>query len=267
MSLFAFQDVITAVTGILLILVLVLAVEVSQRVTARPSEAAEVSGTDWQTLQDRLARARIQLQVVRFEIDQWNVMFGNLASTSPAACRQMITTAERQNQQLREKLHQLQQQVQAEREQLDQLEARQQQMGDTGAAQRAAVELERLKKETAELRRRWRELKSSDRTVYTMPRGFRKDGWLAVVSDWQIQAAPLGRAARPRRFRVGEFLRFLTAPQRRGSVYVFLLVRPDGINTFDALEQALRDRGIAYGYDAIGPTQEVLDRETGAGVL
>ena len=129
---------------------------------------------------------------------------------------------------------------------------------------RAATTLEQqLAEETAE-----------NRTIFTLPKGAQKEGWLAVIDSTQITVAPIGRAARPTTFVATGLALFGSSAadnfekwideQRLGSAYFLLLIRPEGYKTFDEVQPFLETKRISHGFDLIGDDQVIFHPERGA---
>lgn len=51
---------------------------------------------------------------------------------------------------------------------------------------------------------------------------------------------------------------------RLRSAYFLVLIRPNGLRTFDALEETLRGKSISFGFDLIDADRTVLHPERGA---
>lgn len=265
MTLFAFQDVIMSVSGIMIVVMLLLSLELVTK-SERPGKAvgAEVA-TD---LQAEIAAARLARQT--------------LAESLLAADQLIQVAAERTPQQLRREIEQAEADAEAIEADLADLATRQKQVEKEREA--AAVEQfdqQPLEAELAALTIQERELveqvtveQRDDRPVFTLPQGERREGWLVVVAANEISVAPLGRPAVPVTFvgesrwiasrsAVSQFLAWLeTLPG--SSLYLLLLVRPGGIDAFDELQPALQSRGIAHGFDVVNARQRLLHPERGA---
>lgn len=114
-------------------------------------------------------------------------------------------------------------------------------------------------------------LKSSNRVIYNPAQGTSKEAWLVEVAAQALQAAPMGRAARPVAFSVtsagqvpATFLQWLDG-RDKNSEYLVLMVKASGVDIFDKLKEELTRRGFDLGYDVIDESATVLDPQTGAG--
>jgi hypothetical protein len=137
-------------------------------------------------------------------------------------------------------------------------------------------ELEEQRRQQAELKRRIEQEREEGRLVYSMPRGTKLKGWLALVESGTISVAPIGRASRPIQFhdqsifaagphRAADQFMAWARRQSKNSAYFFLVVRPDGIEEFDTLENALTLQEFRFGFDLADQEQQVLDPQQGAG--
>ena len=113
----------------------------------------------------------------------------------------------------------------------------------------------------------------ANRVLFTLPRGFNKEGWIAVVELGRITVAPLGRAAKPQVFvSTGTFLKKSAVDalidwidrDRLRSAYFLVLIRPVGARTFSELEDAFHGKSISFGFDLIDAERTVLHPERGA---
>ena len=133
--------------------------------------------------------------------------------------------------------------------------------------------MEQTVRDTREMQGQLNQEKQEDRVLFTLPRGFNKEGWIAVVESGRIMVAPLGRAAKPQVFvSTGTFFKKTAADalidwvdrDRLRSAYFLVLIRPAGSRTFSELEDAFHDKSISFGFDLIDGERTVLHPERGA---
>ena len=156
----------------------------------------------------------------------------------------------------------------AENAELAKLRAKQKFLARSVAEQRQANNVKRGEVEEMKLDKT---AKAKGRRIYNPAPGAGKQAWLVEVAGDRIAAAPLGKVARPVMFtertterRVAAFSVWM---QKRSAAkdYFVMLIRPDGIASFDALRDAIDTRGFDMGFDLIGKDDVVLDPERGAG--
>lgn len=263
-SLFAFQDIITSVSGIFIVMVLLLTLELVERSSAGapPAEAALAADVQQATVQAE--RELAALQGAAANQDQ---LLREVAEFSPEELREAIAARQREIPRLEAELEQARARSEALQESARSAAVEQFDLRDE------REELERLQGEIAQTESQVREDEQSDRPVFTLPRGFAKQGWLVVLEAEAIAAAPLDRPARPTRFQGEPGVLFDESPaeqlvdwagKQSRSVYLMMLIRPDGIEAFDEAAAELDRRGIEYGFDLVTQDQELLHPQRGA---
>jgi len=264
-SLFAFQDIITSVTAIVTVITLLLALDLVQQ---KESQSEDTSGRIAADLVARLDAAQSELALLRAAADLTDGLVREVAATSPAELRTEISQRESAIAELQRELSRLERQRQQwlarEKEELAEsfdLEPMRQQLANavTSADQ---VDLQRASEQ------------SENRTVFTLPRGFQREGWIAVLDAQRITVAPLGRPAKPIVFTAsGLPLIGTTAAhalvqwierQQIQSAYFLLLVRPDAATMFDEVHELLTNQPIAHGFDVIDSDRSIIHPERGA---
>lgn len=254
-SLFAFQDIITSVSGILIVVVLLMALELIEQ----PEADAATPASDVQSMTESLAEAEAELVSLKRRLAAETDAVKAASETSAGELTRQITDVESEIRRLGTQIRRLE----SDAEKLDAAAAALE-VKEFDAAKELA-EVEQLRRRAQELRSEIESTRNDDRVVFTLPRGFNKPGWLAVLAGHEIAAAPIGVAARPTRFRgdstVEEFLAWAKA---RDSDYFLLLIRPTGIDHFNTIEQDFRGRSVAYGFDVVGERLTVLHPERGA---
>jgi len=231
----------------------------SQRVTS--SVATEVESA--------IAEAEAELETLQGSVQELNTLIEDIAETSPSELQNEIDSLRRRIDQKKQGLNQLaaqEQQLEREKEdvlveQFDRKDEREQ--------------LNEVTQELADLQEQLEQEREEDRLVFTLPKGSKKSGWLAVIESDKVQTAPLGRESRPLRFasRSSSFLSTDSAvdqfmqwakDKNASSSYYLVLVRPSGASAFNELESRLSLAGIQFGFDLIGENQSVLHPERGA---
>lgn len=253
-SLFAFQDIITSVTGIILLITMLMAIELVQtlsKAAAAPQE--EKSSQVAQMLRhavsestaemDRLQRILDETTTIRFDADS---LRRKLAAMKAAAGEMEL-----QNEQ-----------IQSTQEKIDARRAQQ----SLEAKDLSPEAIEALAKEQAATARQIAAMKESNRVIFNRPAGAAKAPWLVELNEASIMAAEMGLAQPPQSFATAdEFLQWVQ-DQDRDSRYFVLLVKPATIETFSTIRKALQERKFDVGYDLLPSDQTAIDTQTGAGV-
>jgi len=264
-SLFSFQDIITSVTAIVTVIALLLALDLVQR---KQSQASSSPAQLADELAKRLEIAEAEAAQLQAAVSTVDELVQNAAAVSPTELRDELaaraaeitrmTLEQTQLAVLTEKLIVELKQAQLEAFELDPLRA----------------EMEKNEREANDLERQRATEQSDQRTVFSLPRGFQKEGWLAVVEAKTIIVAPLGRPTPPISLTAstvpllgnsaGEELLAWIEREQSHSIYLLLVVRPGGERTLDEAIQLLSERNISFGYDLIGADEEIMHPERGA---
>ncbi len=252
-SLFAFQDIITSVTGIMVLITLLLALELLQRKEESPPvKTAEIT----EQIESSVEENRQQIEDLKQQLKQQGQQAVELARVDPTHLSRQITDTTRLTEAMQQELEELEQQQDAT--------ANRQQQAEQDLDQREeSKSLEQLLQEIAEHREKIEKITQSNRMIFNPDAGENKTPWLVEVQGNQIQTAPVGQAQRPEVFAdVGEFRRWVSGrnPSRE---YFVLLVKPAGIDAFDDIRTFLQSKRFDVGYDVLAADQNAIDPETG----
>lgn len=261
-SLFSFQDIITSVTGIMILVTLLMALELSQRVLDSPrvqtmavNRQLEVAVSD---AEENIRELESQLAAREAKLEQ-----------AAARDRQRMTSEAKDAQR---QLEQLETETQRLAEQADAAKRRQRDMESRERLHQQEIDqLNELNRKIAELEEQLRKLKSSNRVIYNPAQGTSKEAWLVEVTGQSLQVAPMGRAAQPTVFSVASaaqvppaFQQWLAGRDKRAEYFV-LLIKASGVQLFDRLKEELTGQGFELGFDIVDEKVTVLDPQTGAG--
>jgi len=263
-SLFAFQDIITSVTAIVIVVTLFLALDLVQRKQGQASESPVELAEE---IERRIAAVEAELVKLRSELENADELVKQVASTSPAELKSEIVRRERV-------LEDLRREFQRQEERRTRLITHEQAV----AAEKFDLaplrqRIEQTERETRELQGQLDQEQQEDRVLFTLPRGSNKEGWIAVVESGKITVAPLGRAAKPQVFAsAGTVFKTSAADamiawidrDRLRSAYFLVLIRPAGSRTFSDLEEAFHNKSISFGFDLIDAERTVLHPERGS---
>lgn len=265
-SLFSFQDIITSVTAILIVIVLCMCLELLEK-TESTAESIQT---------ELVADLRQSLADLRRQLDEM--------SASPPVTEDLATVAAVSPSELRARLQDYQRNTLAADQKLRQEETRQTELRQQLTRAAAALfdrktdvdELNRLESQISEVQSRLASLEALDRPIYSMPRGSNRTGWLVVVTSGLIECALLGESRPPLQFRetpgripgvesaAQAFLKWVDQ-SKDPNRYFMILVRPDGAGEFSAIEDRLESRAIAFGFDVVDAQQALIDPVHGAG--
>jgi hypothetical protein len=266
-SLFSFQDIITAVTAIMIVIVICLTLELLDRTTASAETVATVAVEEL-----RLAVNALQTQLQAFELQEASdpSMLAEAAAVTPNALASQITELEHLLVDAKAALNQ-------ERTRAEQLQQESAKVDAQRFNARAELsELEQLDERVRHTQSRLQSLQNTKRPIYAMPRGSTREGWLVVVNANSIEAARIGVTSPPVEFQrtpglggtettaASQCLKWIDTA-RGTERYFMVVVRPGGAELFQKLEDGLQSRQISYGFDVTSADQPLLDPVVGTG--
>lgn len=260
-SLFAFQDIITSVTGIIVMITLILTLELLQR---EPDAPAAQTKRLIEQLRPALAAAEKEVAALAAQLAGGQSTLAEAAKLSPSRL-------EKDRYETVQAVAQLERETAALESQAERLDRqRETQAAEWNARAGDRATLEQLQAELAELKAEREQLERQNRVVYN-PTDAGQTAWLVEVAGDRLTAAQAGASAPPLAFdatvsllRQRAFFNWAEARAAEGGYFV-LLVRPQGIKAFDALREGLRDRRLDFGFDLIGRDVVVIDPAKGAG--
>ncbi|MEY3172178.1 MAG: hypothetical protein RLZZ436_91 [Planctomycetota bacterium] len=255
-SLFSFQDIITCLMGIMLLLTLLIAMQI----TDQPSRSADQAADRQHQLQTIVS----DLQRDIAQLEQQTQANRQLLSSGALADKDLLTARHQQavaaEQAAAAELQRLRSESSTAARSLDTV--------STAAARQQAdseQEQQRLIAELAAMKSRLQQLSDGTRVVYSQHSGTAETCWIVeVTDDRSIQAAPLGRSQKPLALGgIPETLRWIRTEHGRGAEFLILL-KPAAVEAADLLPGTLREEQIPHGYDLLGQDQTALDPERGA---
>ena len=260
-SLFSFQDIITAVTGIIIFVTLILAIELVYSENVSPTRQTVAMITK---LSAALDDVKSQLALSKDDLARDESTVLEIARILPSQLESELL----QNQQRVERLEN-------ELQSLGQLRAQltdQERNGASALSQTAAKQsdIESIQKQIDAVRDEFGKLKESNRLIYNPTLDSNRKPWLVDIQRGKILVAPAGEKAKPvaftstaERVRVHAFLKW-SKTRDSAQDYFVLLVRPTEISTYDTLVVELRDLGFHIGIDLFGEEVTIIDPVKGA---
>lgn len=264
-SLFAFQDIITSVCGIVIVIVLLLAVELTNtRAVPEAKEQKTASVTD--AMSPEAAVLREEIEELRRQQQSNDSMISRAADLSAVELETRLGQLAVEQENLDDRLAA----AEAEKARLAKA-AKASKVRDTGmpALKAKLVELET---EQRGVRQEINEEENSNRVRFAFPRGQERAGVLVVVSEKQILAGPIDQSVAHHRF-VGDAILpgydnarrdFLNWARQSGpGGYFLFLIRPSGADMWDDLQPEVRSARVDFGFDLIDESEEVFDSPSG----
>ena len=255
-SLFAFQDIITSVTGIMILVTLILALELIQRKEqSPPQKTAELI----EQSQAAIEANRRETEQIDSELKQRNVEAVELAGVDVTRLKRQSEDVSRQNQQMKDELDRL-------GRERDKADMRRNQAKKAKAKHADDPKnLQQLQEQIARKEKELKTIKQSNRVIYNPAKGSSKSPWLVEVAAGKVLVAPMGKSAKPHVFPSAAAFQGWLGKRNPNAEYFVLLVKPSGIKFFDEIRKALQQRKFDVGYDLLPASKTAIDPEKGAG--
>jgi hypothetical protein len=255
-SLFSFQDIITSVTAILLLLTLLLAFELIQRTAiARSTQPQQVAEKVTESLEDLEAELR-QLE-------------SQLANQGDAA----MELAKYNRQQIQQQVDSVDAEIARLQSEIRQLNALKQKFAEEESVRRLEQRArEKDRKRLADIREQQRrtqqeieELQNSNRRFFRVPPVSGKVPWLVEIARSHIRVGQVGTQQTTQQFKASmltsacsSFLQW-TKTVSPHSTYFVLAIRPSGARAYSDVLTGLRAQGFDVGFEIIGENDALLD--------
>lgn len=252
MSLFSFQDIVTATTGILILLALVLALSVIIQGADSPVEAPVATAKEF-ALQDAL---QVEIESLKEKSRQMANMSASLASSSPAELKRKSNEAAKEIVRLRRAVEAAESTLKSQKMQFKDLQSQ----SDADALHAELLHLEAVIEKT---NLKISQLKADDRVIYNF-RENEKSAWLVQISGTEILAGRASVEEAPRSFASAPAFNKFATQLRSEEQYFVLLVKPSGMKNHDVINDFLVERGLELGVELIGERQTVVDPVKGA---
>ncbi len=254
--LLSFQDIMTAVTAIVLLCMLSLALDLLSRGHASTPDPAALQMEELQQElaagSERLAELRRDVEYGRQTLEAYSVRDPEGMERDRDALRNEAALLEREIAKLRPRQSEIEQQSEKTRT----------------ATDAVVVDIERkieaARRTAEEYKRRARDVEAGDPLVYNPTSSAGRRVWLVDVAGARIIAVRLGSPGQRLEFgrndgvlwrnRFRDWVRSLT----KHSDMLMILIRPSGIEYWDTLEQLVQNTGCQFGYDLVGEDRQVL---------
>lgn len=257
-TLFSFQDIITSVTAVIILITLMLCVDLIQRRKTSAPEAPRPTAAQQEEI------ARLEREVAEMEAAvQARQTSSQVLVENPrklrADCedrRRQLTQTEAELQTLQARLAALRATPSVVAQPAAALEARRSAVEARRAAVTRRAEADHARQQLARIQR-------DNRLIFNQAPGEGKRAWLVDLRGDAIVVTKTGQPEPIQRFQgkrsasaSSAFLNWVTN-RNRASEYFVLLVRPDSVSTFDTLRADLRTRGFDIGFDLIAADAEI----------
>jgi hypothetical protein len=255
LSLFSFQDIITSVTGVMVLLTLLLAVELMQRVLNSAPKQTEVQITS--SVQS-IAEMQAELAELQRQLDSSGAISEKLPSFDVEKLRQDRQQLQVSNQRLQQEVANL-----SNRNDQKQVHLAKAAAQSIAAQQTNLQEIQTLEQQIADAQNKMDGMTSSNRIFFNKDAGGKRT-WIVESAKDQLWAAEIGVSAPPRIFAgVDDFRVWVSAMDPR-SAALYLIVKPDGEGLFESCRDIASKAGVDIGFHVMAANQQVIDSNTGA---
>jgi hypothetical protein len=258
-SLFSFQDIITSVTGVIMLVTLLLALKLTTQVSAKPSS----NGIEnVEMMQKRIAQTKESIAVLRLSLEGHSTLDEELGKhTSQSAAKELAVVTE--------EVRLLQNKVAELRQQSVDLDNLVEAANQDWLNQSDDVEtLEKAQEELAAAQRELTELKNSQRVFYNQADEGGRQVYIVELFNSDILVAAAGLKSAPDRFsgpkKLADFVDWTKeiSPSR---VRFVIIVHPGTTDLFRKIEDELKGKGFKIGYDLLPKDKTAVDPKFGAG--
>ena len=255
-SLFVFQDIITCVMGIMLLITLMLCLQISSASLSVPSKSDETI----RRMQQQAASLTQEIESLQKTVDDQITLLTAGAIDDPELLRNRALTLETENNLAKADLTAMWQQQVSARETLSDL----QRTSDQENARKS--ELTQLQQENARIMEELKQLKSGDRVIYNAHTSAASACWLVEMSDsGTFLTGELGKKQVPLEFKSRAALSAWIQQRHRAGAVFMLIVKPNAATVFEQLSDELRKQNITFGFDLLPQNQSALQTGTPSG--
>ncbi|WP_437193411.1 hypothetical protein [Planctomicrobium sp. SH527] len=266
-TLFFFQDIIMSTSGIMIMIVLLLCLELIER----PELSAAASKSPVQQLQEQGEELQEEIKLLEQKIATTTELIQSAAQMSSSERNEQIEHLQTANNLLVLEMERLQ--AELNRHEIQEVERNIQRQ----ELKQMRDQVEAAEREQAKIANEIQDESRENRPLFFLSRGDRREGWIVDVSASRIQVAPIGKTEKPRSFtasrkgffqseRVADaFLEWRSSNAASSNSYYFLFVRPDGVENFAKISESFNKTRVSYGYDITDSKTKLLHPERGAG--
>ena len=255
-SLFAFQDIITCIMGIMLLLTLIMCLQItSTTATANTPDAARIV----EQMQQQSAELAAEVSRLETEVGEQLNQLNAGALSDATLLKQRLKQLNDDNQRAQQRVRDLWEQKAGTDAQLVRLQTAAQQ------SQSRPQQTQQLEQQNDQIKERLEQMQQGNRVVYNAHDSATAECWLVELTDTaSFQTALIGRKQPPQRFSSQASLKsWMEEQHRRGSAFL-LLVRPASADMLEAFTEELRQKSIVFGFDLLPPDRVAIDPVTGA---
>lgn len=255
-SLFAFQDIITSVTGIVILITLLLAIELMERVERSPASQTLAMVEMLDTSIEDLEQEKLLLEQ---QLKSTAIDTSDLPTTDPTELNQLLNTATEEVSYLKERKANAEDELRGRKVELAKQE-------NSIKTKNETKQLKEMKNQILAAERKLKKIKSQDQMFFKT--GTKdKSTWLVEVSQVGYLAAQLGETKAPIRLNTGSDFDGWLSGLSPSKDALYLMVKQSGSEgLFYSARESLMSKKIDFGYEVVDETRKVIDPIDGAGL-
>lgn len=250
-SLFAFQDIITCVMGIMLLLTLMMSLQIAD---APGAQMASKVNTRAQELEKETSRLLVEIDQMESQLASQLSALNSGAILDPTLLSQSRDRAVREAAAAEKEMHRVAELVEFSQKQLQDVRLR---FGEVDQITADSASLEQL---ISKRRQELEDLKSGRKRVYNAHESDARSCWIVEVSSpLDIRVAQMGKEGDAMSFAGIDALVAWTNTLNGDDIALMLLVKPSAANSLGQLSKSLVERKLAFGFDLLPQDAAVLE--------
>ena len=258
-SLFSFQDIITCLMGIMLLVTLMICLQI-RKPDVRSKSEVKSKAEELKQVADSLKSDIVELQT---QIERNIKLLESGAMSNTQLLKDKHTESEAARAAASRELGVLIERERAARSSADDAKSRAESGRD-----RSEAEMARLKQAQKRQEEILKDIRDGKRVVYNQYIGSAASCWIVeATNDTTFAAAQIGKSGPPMTFNsINAVLKWIRQKHNEDAEFMILL-KPDAQTAIDRLPGTLREEKIAHAYDLLGQDQTALDPVSGASTL
>lgn len=261
-SLFSFQDIITCLMGIMLLVTLMICLQIKEP-NVRAKSEVKSRAEELKQVSDSLKSDITELQA---QIEKNIQLLESGALSNSQLLKDKHTESEAAKAAASRELGVLIERERAARSSAEDVKSRVE-----SGRERTEAEMTRLKQSEERQEQILKDIRDGKRVVYNQYIGSAASCWIVeATNDTTFAAAQIGKSEPPVTFNsinsINEVLKWIRQKHNEDAEFMILL-KPDAQTAIDRLPGTLREEQIAHAYDLLGQDQTALDPVTGASTL
>lgn len=257
-SLFVFQDIITCVMGIMLLLTLMMCLQITTVVAnAGSSSAAETI----QQMRRQAAALSAEIAELQQSVDDQTSLLNSGAINDPELLRDRTIAMSTEVDSAKTDLKGLWKQHSITATSLVDLQELARVKSDV------KTEADQMQAQNQALAEKLKQLQTGERVIYNAHTSTSSTCWLVEMNgENSFLAAELGKQQRPKSFSSSADLRRWILQKHRSGAVFMLIVKPKCAAKLDEISAELRSSNVVFGFDLLPQDKTVIDPMTGAAV-